>query len=258
MCIIPPYFYKSVRLDMEQFVEKTFRLFSESVENGTAICALKNMCHLSSQNMMTWSDKRIGMLYTLRYGYALAWEYRNMIENILRHYADNIQSAERDHKAITMQCVSEHRDLLETALNHMRKENRVPGICDCVIRGNSESESVTDIKFCSWEFSWDVLSNRKHTDMAFIGHSFTSVNEMARMAGCDQVIYQSKEFEKRIPWAYPENIKEYLWHLNEHCINYKNGHNCFGVCARQLDIMPTLTTGKIFSQVYYNRDREDV
>lgn len=243
---------------MEQLLEKTFRIFSESVENGTAICALKNMCHLSSQNMMDWSDKRMEMLYTLRYGYALVWEYRNMIENILWHYADNMQSEEGENKAITMQCVSEHRELLEAALNHMRRENKVPGICDCAIQENSEDESVPDIQFYSCEFSRAVLSDRRHAYVAFIGHSFRSLDEMARMAGCDQVIYQSQEPEERISWAYPENIKEYLWHLNEHCINYKNGHNCFGVCARQLDIMPTFTTGEIFSQVYYNKDRGEV
>lgn len=245
--------------DMERLLEKTFRLFTESVENGTAICALKNMCRLPSANMMDWSDERMLMLYKLRYGYALAWEYYNMTENTLRHYMEHAQGEEREHKAITMQCASEHQELLTAVLNHMRRENRVPGVYDCRIQEKSDGKGAADICFFSCEFSRDVLNNKESgAYAAFTGHSAGAVLEAARMSGCGHLIYQSEESTKKIPWECPEKIKEYLWRLNEYCINYKNGHNCFGVCARQLDIMPTLTTGEIFSQVYYNEDREEV
>ncbi len=239
---------------MEELLRENFKKFRESVETGQAICALKSMIYLSRTGMLDLTDKRFCMLYLLRYGYALAWEYQRMLEIIVQRVSEADAHVREGGRPVYIRCMAKRDDILENVVRNLNREMDAELVLSFEKMPEEErliEKNRADILFypCSLtEVHLQELPQGKY--IAFSGHSRAEVEAAERSLQERTLIDDGQNERRPIPWEYPEEIAEYLWNLNEHCINFTNGHNCFGVCARQLDVPPVRETGQIVSRIY--------
>lgn len=222
---------------MNDFLWEVFKEFRHSVETGLAICSLKKMIYLTRPGMVDFDDLRLRMLYVLRYGFAVGWEYYQQIMAVKhdRNSDDPMQVyLAGDSYGILEAVEKELPDDVDLRINEVSVDKADLYLIPCAL---SELQHIS-------------LKGAKY--LAVASHNSFAMKEAKLMLRGASSVYNASSESRKIPWDYPEEIHSYLRSLNERCVNYKNGHNCFGVCARQLDLEPVLESGSIQAGVYKN------